>query len=43
METNFDFNMFHLLVLGLAVFLYAAFDPKAYMDKVDAWFRKWEK
>jgi hypothetical protein len=25
METNFDFNMFHLMVLGLGMFFYAAF------------------
>lgn len=40
MEPNFDFNMFHVLVLGLAAFVYATFDADAYMKKVEAWFRK---
>jgi hypothetical protein len=36
-------NLFHLMVLGLAAFLYFTFDPDAYMKKVEAWFEKRRK
>ena len=33
-------TLFYVMVLGLAAFLYASFDPDAYMKKVEVWFDK---
>ena len=40
MEPNFDFNMYHVLALGLIAFVYFNFDANAYMERVTKWLRK---
>ncbi len=41
MEPNFDFNMFHVLVLGLTAFVYATFPVETYTKWVERTFGKW--
>ena len=41
MEPNFDFNMYHVLVLGIAAVLYAAFPVEDYTKWIDKTFGAW--
>jgi hypothetical protein len=41
METNFDINLFHLMVLGLGIFFYATFPVERYSKWVEKTFGAW--